>query len=164
MNKDNHRGLKSDPDESEETGRSSGRDTTEQTADEKSDSRGGASPQQRGQITRSPSTSTDARDSDNGDAVLACPECNTTGIRSMVHNGYGVGAEHDHDYYCRDCGHSFDEPTDTTDLTCIVDRCGAMVAPEDALETTELFNATVTTVDGAEWIHSDTVRNLQEVR
>ncbi|QIO25529.1 hypothetical protein [Haloarcula sp. JP-L23] len=45
------------------------------------------------------------------DTVLACPDCDSTGIRARVQNGYGAPT-HDDDYYCRHCGHSFDEPVE----------------------------------------------------
>ncbi|WP_227015548.1 hypothetical protein [Haloarcula sp. JP-L23] len=50
-------------------------------------------------------------DDDQPETVLACPDCDSTGIRSRVQNGYGAPT-HDKDYYCRDCGHSFDEPVE----------------------------------------------------
>lgn len=69
MNEDTHRVDKCQPNTSRAADRADGRDTTEQTADEKSDSRDGASPSQRVQIGHSLCSSTDGRSENNADDV-----------------------------------------------------------------------------------------------
>lgn len=51
-----------------------------------------------------------------------------------------------------------------TDLQCVVDRCGAMVAPGDALDSEQLGDGSVTTVEGSEWAYSDVVVDMEECR
>ena len=110
MSKDNHRALKSEPNKRSTADRADGRDTDEQTASEKSDSRGGASLSERTSIARPSSTQLDASQSDN--TVLACPECDKSGIKTLVQSGFNVEPSHDHDYRCRFCGATFDTPVE----------------------------------------------------
>jgi len=114
MKESNHRPLKCGVSESGIAGSAESRDTDEQTDSSKTDSRDTASPSQRTSVGARPSTSTDGRDEDNADddTVLVCPECDKTNIRAMVGSGFGVSADHDNDYYCRECTHHFDDPVE----------------------------------------------------
>ncbi|MBX0323895.1 hypothetical protein EGH21_12725 [Halomicroarcula sp. F13] len=51
-------------------------------------------------------TSIEARSDDELETVLACPECDTTGIRSTVRDTT------EHGYACRHCGATFDVPVE----------------------------------------------------
>ncbi|NLV13939.1 hypothetical protein [Haloarcula argentinensis] len=65
MNKDGHRALKTEPNESSTARRADGRDTPEQSSTQKTDSRDTASHSERTQIGTSPSTSTAGPQADN---------------------------------------------------------------------------------------------------
>ncbi|MBX0346600.1 hypothetical protein [Haloarcula pellucida] len=114
MSKSHEGRNKNTPTESGIADRADGRDTADSTSEQQAESRDDATPERIGCAGQTARTSdTDDADADNADGtVLACPDCDSTGIRSMVQNGYGVDADHDHDYRCRHCGATFDEPVE----------------------------------------------------
>lgn len=99
MRKSTYQAYKPEPNASS-TG---GRNTPETSGQSKTDSRGGASGQQRTQIAGEASTSTDAPegDKDGAKTVLACPHCDSTALArrgSQMH-----GPEPTGEYYCKGC-------------------------------------------------------------
>lgn len=65
------------------------------------------------------------------DVVEVCPECDQGGLAWIKHSTEGRNATHPHDYRCKKCGHTFDEPV------CRPSRVGEKAA-QRALRTADV--------------------------
>lgn len=62
-------------------------------------------------IDEDPNGLTEREIAPDGGTVDACPECDSTRIRTLVDHPIR-GEDADHDHLCQDCGHTFDDPVE----------------------------------------------------